>query len=123
MTTGAATLRVAWRRGDPLVITVPVNNRRIIAGLLILERGLLFADIGWSWPLNVRHPFHWVGGGAITGHDPWYIGTSSIVRMNDSDSMFRDWLDWRAYETGRTADPVGSAEGALWKFAQSQELN
>lgn len=119
---GATTLCAAWRNGVPLVITVPIGGRRIIAGLLILERGLVFADIGWSWPLNTRHPFHWVGGGSVTGHDPWCVGTSSIEHMKDSDSMFQDWLAWRAYETERTDDPSGSAEVALQEFARAQRL-
>lgn len=88
-----------------------------MAGLVILERGLVFADIGWSYWGNVRHPFHYVSGGQVFGRGPWYVGLTSIERMASDDPMMADVHHWRKFEAERSPDPKAAVEQVLLRYA------
>lgn len=121
MNESAQSLWAAYAAGEPLVITVPHGGKRVLAGLLIVEGGLVFADIGWSWWGNVRHPFHHVSGGEVFGRGPWYIGLASIEMLLPTDLLNQEWLDWRSVESAR-ADSAGKVEKALRGFAKAHGL-
>ena len=113
----ALSLWAAYDAGEPLMITVPHGGKRIVAGLLIVEGGLVFADVGWSWWGNGRHPFHNVSGDDVYGRGPWYVGLASIERMPADDPMMQDVQEWRKFEAARSANPEVDVTRALRNFA------
>lgn len=122
MNASAQSLLAAYDVGEPLTITVPDGGKRIVAGLLIVEGGLVFADVGWSWWGNVRHPFHLVSGGEVWGMGPWYVGLACIERMPPGDPLSEDHEAWRKFEAGRSADPKSDVVHMLRRFAEEQGL-
>lgn len=122
MSTSAQSLLAAYDAGQPLTITVPNGGKRIVAGLVIIERGLFFADVGWSWWGNVRHPFHYVSGGEVFGRGPWYVGLACIERMPPSDPLSEDHEAWLKFEAERSTDPKSDVLHMLRRFAEQQGL-
>ncbi len=122
MSASAQSLLAAYDAGEPLTITVPNGGKRIIAGLLIVENGLVFADVGWSWWGNVRHPFHYVSGGDLYGLGPWYVGLACIERMPPGDPLSNDQEAWLKFEAERSADPKSDVFHMLRRFAKEQAL-
>lgn len=118
MNASAILLLAAYDASEPLAITVPNGGKRIVAGLLIVENGLIFADVGWSWWGNVRHPFHFVSGGSVHGTGPWYVGYSSVDRLRPDDPLMEDYIAWQHAAQEHHADPRTAVKDALARYAR-----
>lgn len=118
MNASAQSLLAAYDAGEPLTITVPHGGKRIVAGLVIVENGLVFADVGWSWWGNVRHPFHYVSGGNVHGKGPWYVGYASVDRLRTNDPLMEDYISWQRSAQEHHAVPRAAVKDALERYAR-----
>lgn len=105
----------ALKQGKALVIEIDEDNRRVVAELFQIGGQWIFADIGWTDPLNTGHPFHMVKG-ELTGEGPWRLGRYKIEEIGPEDLLWRESQEWAAYARKTNATTERARENAKDDF-------